>query len=79
MRIVHVKELKRGDSVFCEEDRYVVYRDAVEINGIWTVDTTSSGDYAVDFREGDVLYSRPPVGNMSHGSKIDKPSRFDQE
>lgn len=81
MRQLEIKELKRNDEVYDDEDGYRVYADPVQVDGVWQVETTSSGDYVWFFKEGDVIWTHPPVGNPLHGSKHEPhpKSRFANE
>lgn len=51
-----ISTLKRGDSITDGEDYYKVYSDPEEVDGIWQVDTTCSGDYVKIFKQGDVIW-----------------------
>jgi hypothetical protein len=81
MRQLEIKELKRNDEVFDDDDSYRVYADPVQVDGVWQVETTSGGDYVWFLKEGDVIWTHPPVGNPLHGdNRIPHPqSRFANE
>lgn len=55
---VEVKSLKRGQIVYDRDidDYYKVYSAPHVVNGEWEVETTSSGDYVVIFKEGKELW-----------------------